>query len=93
MEHQKFKMINKNDTVFTCISSRLCFSFIFLSILAKMGKKDKHKQGQSRNNPVFKVANGRLSKQKGKAKEVSTKLKKARFSFPFNFSGIVPHFI
>ena len=42
-----------------------------------MGKKDKHKQGQSRNNPVFKVANGRLSKQKGKAKEVSTKLKKA----------------
>merc|ERR1712223_2274791 len=43
---------------------------------AKMGKKDKHKQEQSRNNPVFKVANGRLSKQKGKAKEVSTKLKK-----------------
>ena len=42
-----------------------------------MGKKDKHKQGQSRNNPVFKVANGRLGKQKGKAKEVSTKLKKA----------------
>merc|ERR1712105_15175 len=29
-----------------------------------------------RNHPVFKVANGRLSKPKGKAKEVSTKLKK-----------------
>ena len=48
-----------------------------------MGKKDKHKQGQSRNNPVFKVANGRLSKQKGKAKEVCSKLKKARF-YDFN---------
>lgn len=41
-----------------------------------MSKKDKHKQGQSRNNPVFKVASGRLSKQKGKAKEVCSKLKK-----------------
>ena len=41
-----------------------------------MGKKDKHKIGQSRNNPVFKVANGKLAKQKGKPKEVSSKLKK-----------------
>ena len=41
-----------------------------------MGKKDKHKLGQSRNDPVFKVANGKLNKQKGKAKEVTTKLKK-----------------
>ena len=43
-----------------------------------MGKKEKHKQGQSRNNPVFKVANGRFSKTKGKAKEVTSKLKKVR---------------
>ena len=41
-----------------------------------MGKKEKHRQGQSRNNPVFKVANGRFSKTKGKAKEVTSKLKK-----------------
>ena len=41
-----------------------------------MGKKDKHKLGQSRNDPVFKVANGKLNKQKGRAKEVTTKLKK-----------------
>ena len=40
-----------------------------------MGKKDKHKIGQSRNNPVFKVANGKLSKNKGKPKEVCHKLK------------------
>jgi len=45
-----------------------------------MGKKDKHKLGQTRNNPVFKVATGKVSKQKGKAKEVTTKLK--------NVSGI-----
>ena len=44
-----------------------------------MGKKDKHKQGQSRNHPVFKVATGRLSKQKGKPKEVTSKLKKVRY--------------
>jgi hypothetical protein len=43
-----------------------------------MGKKEKHRQGQSRNNPVFKVANGRFSKTKGKAKEVTSKLKKVR---------------
>ena len=42
-----------------------------------MGKKDKHKLGQSRNNPIFKVANGKL-KQKNKPKEVTTKLKKVR---------------
>ena len=41
-----------------------------------MGKKDKHKLGQTRNNPVFKVANGRLAKQKGKAQAVTSKLKK-----------------
>ena len=41
-----------------------------------MGKKDKHKIGQSRNNPVFKIANGKLSKQRGKPKEVTMKLKK-----------------
>ena len=41
-----------------------------------MGKKDKHKPGQSRNSSVFKVANGRLNKQKGKAKEVTSRLKK-----------------
>ena len=40
-----------------------------------MGKKDKHKIGQSRNNPVFKVANGKLGKAKGKPKEVCHKLK------------------
>jgi len=40
-----------------------------------MGKKDKHKLGSSRNNPIFKVANGKL-KQKNKPKEVTTKLKK-----------------
>ena len=43
----------------------------------KMGKKDKHNPGQSRNASVFKVAtNGKFSKQKGKPKEVSLKLKK-----------------
>ena len=42
-----------------------------------MGKNDKHKLGQSRNNPIFKVANGKL-KQKNKPKEVTTKLKKVR---------------
>ena len=42
-----------------------------------MGKKDKHKLGSSRNNPIFKVANGKL-KQKNKPKEVTTKLKKVR---------------
>ena len=41
-----------------------------------MGKKDKHKLGQSRNNAVFKVVNGKSNKQKGKAQEVKTKLKK-----------------
>jgi len=45
-----------------------------------MGKKDKHKQGQSRNNPVFKVMGGgnKVGKQAGKqkAQEVKTKLKK-----------------
>jgi hypothetical protein len=44
-----------------------------------MGRKDKHKQGQSRNNPVFKVANGKLAKHKGKAKEVTTKLKNVSY--------------
>ena len=39
-----------------------------------MGKKA---FGQSRNNPIFKVANGKL-KQKNKPKEVTTKLKKVR---------------
>ena len=48
------------------------YLFIFL---CRMGKKDKHNIGQSRNNPVFKVANGKLSKNKGKAKEVCSKLK------------------
>lgn len=43
-----------------------------------MAKKDKHNPGQSRNSSVFKVANysGKFNKQKGKAKEVSIKLKK-----------------
>ena len=49
-----------------------------------MGKKDKHKQGQSRNNPVFKVMGGGASKvskgqgNKQKAQEVKSKLKKVR---------------
>ena len=44
-----------------------------------MGKKDKHKLGQSRNNAVFKVVNGKANKQKGKAQEVKTKLKKVNY--------------
>ena len=48
-----------------------------------MGKKDKHKLGQSRNNPIFKVANGKL-KQKNKPKEVTTKLKKVRNNIGFD---------
>ena len=46
----------------------------------KMGKKDKHKLGQSRNNAVFKVVNGKANKQKGKAQEVKTKLKKVKYT-------------
>ena len=40
-----------------------------------MGKKDKHKMGQSRNNPVFKVVGGKAGKKKNKAQEVNLKLK------------------
>ena len=47
-----------------------------------MGKKDKHKAGQSRNHPVFKVM-GNTGKVANKAKvqktqEVKTKLKKVK---------------
>ena len=42
-----------------------------------MGKKDKHKLGSTRNNPVFKVVGAKVKKQgKGRPKEVSLKLKK-----------------
>ena len=42
-----------------------------------MGKKDKHKLGATRNNPVFKVVGAKVKKQsKGRPKEVSLKLKK-----------------
>ena len=49
-----------------------------------MGKKDKHKAGQSRNHPVFKVM-GNTGKVANKSKqiktqEVKTKLKKVPLS-------------
>jgi len=66
-----------------------CNYIIFITIFSaaeskrrtKMGRKDKgHKQGQSRNNPVFKVmgGGGKVNKQAGKqkAQEVKSKLKK-----------------
>lgn len=40
-----------------------------------MGRKDKHKQGQSRNNPIFKVVGGTAGKTKNKPREVNIKLK------------------
>ena len=43
-----------------------------------MGKKDKHKPGQSRNNAIFKVVGGRAGKSKNKPREVTTKLKNVR---------------
>ena len=52
-----------------------------------MGKKDKHKLGSSRNNPIFKVANGKL-KQKNKPKEVTTKLKKVRNNIGFDYQTV-----
>ena len=43
-----------------------------------MGRKDKHRPGQSRNNAVFKVVGGfgKAKHGKNKAKEVELKLKK-----------------
>ena len=43
-----------------------------------MGRKDKHKLGQSRNSAVFKVVGGKAGKanNKGKPKGVELKLKK-----------------
>ena len=43
-----------------------------------MGKKDKHKPGQSRNNPIFKVVGGKAGKSKNKPREVNIKLKNVR---------------
>ena len=40
-----------------------------------MGKKDKHRPGQSRNDPIFKVVGGKTTKAKNKPREVTTKLK------------------
>lgn len=40
-----------------------------------MGKKDKHRPGQSRNNPIFKVVGGKAGKTKNKPQEVNIKLK------------------
>ena len=40
-----------------------------------MGKKDKHRPGQSRNDPIFKVVGGKTAKAKNKPREVTTKLK------------------
>ena len=40
-----------------------------------MGRKDKHKLGQSRNNPIFKVVGGKAEKSKNKPREVNIKLK------------------
>ena len=40
-----------------------------------MGKKDKHRPGQSRNNPIFKVVGGKAGKTKNMPQEVNIKLK------------------
>ena len=50
-----------------------------------MGKKDKHRPGQSRNHPVYKVvgSSGKVAKGKQKAQEVKGKLKKVRFLMDF----------
>ncbi len=45
-----------------------------------MGRKDKHKLGGTRNNPVFKVVGAKVSKAaKGRPKGVDIKLKKVRW--------------
>jgi hypothetical protein len=44
-------------------------------IIRSYHKKDKHKLGQSRNNPVFKVVGGKSGKSKNKPREVNIKLK------------------
>ena len=56
-----------------------------------MAKKDKHNPGQSRNSSVFKVANnsGKFNKQKGKAKEVSIKLKKVWYACTVRNEGLI----
>merc|ERR1711890_75564 len=36
---------------------------------------DKHKPGQSRNNPIFKVVGGKAGKNKNKPREVNIKIK------------------
>ena len=43
-----------------------------------MGKKDKHRPGQSRNDPIFKVVGGKAGKSKNKPREVNIKLKNVR---------------
>ena len=45
-----------------------------------MGRKDKHKLGSTRNNPLFKVVGGKASKAKAKPREVDLKLKKITVS-------------
>ena len=45
-----------------------------------MGKKDKHRPGQSRNDPIFKVVGGKAGKSKNKPREVTTKLKDVSMS-------------
>ena len=45
-----------------------------------MGKKDKHRPGQSRNDPIFKVVGGKAGKSKNKPREVTTKWKDVSMS-------------
>ena len=48
-----------------------------LNLLKKitMGKKDKHRPGQSRNDPIFEVVGGKAGKSKNKPQQVTSKLK------------------
>ena len=58
-----------------------------------MGRKDKHKQGQSRNNPIFKVVGGTAGKTKNKPREVNIKLKNVRklyiLNATFKWTGVI----
>ena len=55
-----------------------------------MGKGPKHNNGKSRNNGIFKIAgqNFKTSEKKGKAKEVTSKLKLVRIYIEDD-SGVV----
>ena len=55
-----------------------------------MGKKDKHKPGQSRNNPIFKVVGGKAGKSKNKPREVNIKLKNVRKKY-YSMSTYLNH--